>query len=91
MPIECIDAHHHLWRYSAAEYPWIADEQSDEMDVLRRDYLPSDLATVAIAAGVTGTVAMLLLDEIGIDSRLYAGGYSDWVSYSENKVVQGEN
>ncbi len=34
-----IDAHHHLWKYSAAEYGWI----SPEMSVIRRDFLPADL------------------------------------------------
>jgi predicted TIM-barrel fold metal-dependent hydrolase len=31
-----IDAHHHLWKYSAAEYGWI----TPEMRVIRRDFLP---------------------------------------------------
>ena len=30
-----IDAHHHLWRYSAIEYEWI----DDRMAALRRDFL----------------------------------------------------
>jgi L-fuconolactonase len=54
MPTECIDAHHHLWKYSAKEYPWM----SDMMDVLRRDYVTEDLKTVTAAAGVTGTVVV---------------------------------
>jgi len=36
-----IDAHHHLWRYSATEYEWI----DDRMAALRRDFLPADLST----------------------------------------------
>ena len=34
-----IDAHHHLWRYTPEEYGWIGEQ----MGVLRRDFLPSDL------------------------------------------------
>ena len=49
-----IDAHHHCWRYSAAEYPWIGAG----MERLARDYLPTDLATPAAAAGIGGTVAV---------------------------------
>ena len=49
-----IDAHHHLWRYDAREYDWIGDD----MSVLRRDFLPSDLETEIRAAGVDGTVAV---------------------------------
>jgi L-fuconolactonase len=54
MSIECIDAHHHLWKYSSKEYPWM----SDKMDVLRRDYVHDDLSAVTAAAGVTGTVVV---------------------------------
>lgn len=49
-----IDAHHHLWKYSAKEYSWIGDE----MAVLRRDFLPPELATLAEASSIDGTVAV---------------------------------
>ena len=54
MSTECIDAHHHLWKYSSKEYPWM----SDKMDVLRRDYIHDDLSAVTAAVGVTGTVVV---------------------------------
>ena len=49
-----IDAHHHLWKYSAAEYGWI----SPEMRVLRRDFLPADLEKLMHHFGIEGTVAV---------------------------------
>ncbi len=49
-----IDAHHHLWNYSAEEYDWI----SDDMSVLRRDFLPADLASTIRAAGIDGVVTV---------------------------------
>jgi L-fuconolactonase len=52
--LDCIDAHHHLWRYKADEYPWM----SEKMTALRRDFLLSDLEQTVSAAGVTGTVAV---------------------------------
>jgi L-fuconolactonase len=52
--VETIDAHHHLWRYTAAEYGWI----DDDMAALRRDFLPADLAAATAAAGIDGTVAV---------------------------------
>jgi L-fuconolactonase len=52
--LEAIDCHQHFWRYSASEYGWIGEG----MDVLRRDFLPSDLAPVAKATGIGGTVAV---------------------------------
>jgi len=51
---EVIDAHHHLWRYTPAEYGWI----DDSMQRLRRDFLPADLTAEMAAAGVDGSVAV---------------------------------
>lgn len=50
----CIDAHHHLWRYNAAEYGWIGDG----MRPLRRDFLPPDLDREMQSAGVHATVCV---------------------------------
>jgi L-fuconolactonase len=50
----CIDAHHHLWRYSPAEYGWI----DETMEMIRRDFLPHDLLAEIQAAAVDGTVAV---------------------------------
>lgn len=49
-----IDAHHHLWKYNAAEYGWIGDS----MDILRRDYLPDELQKELEGSGVTATVVV---------------------------------
>ena len=49
-----IDAHHHLWRYEPAEYPWIGDSDA----VIRRDFLPRDLLSAWEGVGVQGTVAV---------------------------------
>ena len=51
---ERIDAHHHLWRYTAAEYGWL----DESMRSLRRDFLPRDLMREVSAAGVDGTVVV---------------------------------
>jgi L-fuconolactonase len=49
-----IDAHHHLWSYSAAEYGWIDDTMAE----LRRDFETADLERELAAAGVDGTVVV---------------------------------
>lgn len=49
-----IDAHHHLWKYSAAEYGWI----SPEMRAIRRDFLPEELEKLMHHFGIEGTVAV---------------------------------
>jgi L-fuconolactonase len=49
-----IDAHQHFWRHDPVRDAWI----SDEMAVLRRDFLPPELEGVLRAAGVDGCVAV---------------------------------
>lgn len=49
-----IDSHHHLWKYSAAEYGWI----NDQMSVLRQDFLAAELQQVASESGVDGFVSV---------------------------------
>jgi len=49
-----IDAHHHFWRYTPAEYGWI----DDAMAVIRRDFLPADLARTIQTASVDGVVSV---------------------------------
>lgn len=53
-PTETIDAHHHLWRYTPEAYGWI----DDEMQALRRDFLPKDLIEAMVTADVDGAVAV---------------------------------
>jgi len=49
-----IDAHHHLWRYSAIEYEWI----DDRMAALRRDFLPADFIDELASADIDGAVTI---------------------------------
>ena len=49
-----IDAHHHFWHYSPAEYDWI----DDAMASIRRDFLPSDLAPAIASANIDAVVSV---------------------------------
>jgi len=49
-----IDAHQHFWHYTPKEYGWI----SEEMSVIRRDFLPTDLKPELEKAGFDGCVAV---------------------------------
>jgi L-fuconolactonase len=49
-----IDAHHHLWRYSASEYEWI----DDSMAALRRDFLPAEFIEELANTGIDGAVTV---------------------------------
>jgi L-fuconolactonase len=47
-----VDAHHHLWDPTRADYPWL----TDELARIRRAFTTDDLAPLIAAAGVDATV-----------------------------------
>jgi len=49
-----IDSHQHFWHYEANRFPWI----SDDMPVLKEDFLPDKLGPILSTNGVKGTVAV---------------------------------
>ena len=49
-----IDAHQHFWRHDPVRDSWI----TDEMCVLRRDFLPGEFETVLMGAGMDGSIAV---------------------------------
>src|ERR1700759_2158937 len=49
-----IDAHHHLWRYTAEEFGWI----TEDMAILRRDFLVLHLEHVLASAHVEAAIAV---------------------------------
>jgi L-fuconolactonase len=49
-----IDAHQHFWKYEAIKHKWI----NDNMSVIRRDFMPSDLKKVYGENGIDGCVAV---------------------------------
>ncbi len=49
-----IDSHQHFWKYNPEEYEWI----NDDMQILKRDYLPEDLEPQIFKCGFHGTIAV---------------------------------
>lgn len=49
-----IDSHQHFWRYSPARHQWI----TDEMGVLKRDFLPEQLAPELAVNEMQGCIAV---------------------------------
>lgn len=49
-----IDSHQHFWHYDAARDSWI----TEEMNVLKRDFLPADLQQEFATNGVEGCIAV---------------------------------
>jgi L-fuconolactonase len=62
-----IDAHHHLWDLAAREHRWLMGGQpwasDDELARLHRSFTLADLAPLAAAAGITGTVVIQTVAE----------------------------
>ena len=62
-----IDAHHHLWDLAAREHRWLRGGQpwatDAELARLRRSFTLGDLAPLAAASGVTGTVVIQTVAE----------------------------
>lgn len=49
-----IDAHQHFWKYNPERDAWI----TEEMQVIRKDFFPDDLAPILELNGISGTVAV---------------------------------
>lgn len=79
---------------SALNYPWtelVKDGQIKSINKLKEtfsDLEKYDEIIVHCGSGITATVNILLMEEIGLSPKLYPGGYSDWVSYEDNEVVK---
>jgi L-fuconolactonase len=85
-----IDSHQHFWRYSPGTHPWI----DGRMEVLKRDYLPEELAPLLAAAGMGGCVAVQAsqsLEETRIllrlaDAHPFIRGVVGWVDLRSTDV-----
>ncbi|NFE82267.1 sulfurtransferase [Clostridium sporogenes] len=56
---------------------------------MRENFLPlKDYINIAVycGSGIDATFNFLLLDEVGIKARVYAGSWSDWITYEENPI-----
>ncbi len=49
-----VDSHQHFWSYDRETHPWI----TDELSLLRANFLPEDLEPKMLAAGVRGSIAV---------------------------------
>ncbi len=78
-----IDSHQHFWRYDPVHHGWM----SDQMDALRRDYLPGELEPLLRSAAFDGTIAVQarqLVEETDFllhlaDAHAFITGVVGWV------------
>jgi len=90
MPYAKIDAHHHLWKYDAPQYPWI----SENMGLLRRDFLVPDLMDVLQESDIEGVVTVQARQALAETRWLlelahrhdFVRGVVGWVALTDPKV-----
>lgn len=78
-----IDAHHHLWKLSRADYGWIGDGTNSAVAQIERDFLVAEFSELAAANGISGSVAVQaaptvaetrwLLDQAHVSNGLILG------------------
>jgi L-fuconolactonase len=72
-----IDAHHHFWHYTAAEYGWI----DDAMAAIRRDFLPADLQAELRPANIQAVVSVQARQTLAETEWLLAqAGAHPWIA-----------
>ena len=52
--MKIIDSHQHFWKYNTKDFEWI----TDDMSVIRKDFLPEELKSVFQKNNVGGCVAV---------------------------------
>src|SRR5205085_12307937 len=87
-----IDSHQHFWRYNPARYSWI----TDDMAVLKRDFLPADLISelksnqiegcIAVQANQSEQDTMFLLDLAEHNS--FIRGLVGWIDLRSGRLAQ---
>lgn len=88
-----IDAHHHLWDPAARDYPWMA---GPELAPIRHAYTLADLRAESAAAGVSHTVLVQTVSDLGETEEFLAvasgsgeliAGVVGWVDLTDPDVA----
>jgi L-fuconolactonase len=87
-----IDSHHHFWNYDPVEYSWM----NEDMDVLKRDFGPSDLKKEINAAEIDGVVSVQASQSLGETDALlehalveeFVRGVVGWFPLAEDNVAE---
>ena len=76
----------------AINLPWtdLANYEFDQEKL--REYFKGlenyDKLMVHCGSGITASVNIMFMEEVGLSPVLYLGGYSDWISYPENEIIR---
>ena len=91
-PHKIFDSHQHFWRYTPQTHGWI----SDEMSVIRRDFLPDELESCFKENNVFGCIAVqadqtLEENEFLLDlanKHKFIKGVIGWVDFQNDRVEE---
>jgi L-fuconolactonase len=86
-----VDAHHHFWDPTTADYPWL----TDDLAAIRRPFLPDDLQPLLADAGVDRTVLVQTRSSESetrsflatAASTPFVAGVVGWVDLSDPGIV----
>jgi L-fuconolactonase len=85
-----IDAHQHFWNYDPVEYGWM----TDEMSLVKKNFLPVDLKPLLEQNGVDGTVLVQVTQSLEetrtlikiAESNDFVKGVVGWVDFRDNNI-----
>ena len=77
---------------STLNFPWTDLSKIDKIEKLKiKEHFKTiknyNNIIVHCGSGITGAVNVLFMDEVELSPIFYIGGYSDWISYQENEIV----
>ena len=92
MSPQVVDAHHHFWDPSRADYPWM----TDELAAIRRRFGPEDLAPLAARAGVNRTILVQTRSSLDETREFLATAFANdfvagvvgWVDLTDPAVAE---
>ncbi|MCS4472580.1 sulfurtransferase [Clostridium botulinum] len=67
----------------------LKEDGAVDKNKVRENFLTlKDYTNIAVycGSGIDATFNFLLLDEVGIKARVYAGSWSDWITYKDNPI-----
>jgi L-fuconolactonase len=85
-----VDSHQHFWQVGRFDYPWM----SSEVEILYRDYLPSQLEPILAANGVVKTVLVQASNSVAesrwlltlADENSFIAGVVGWADLTDPDV-----
>ena len=90
--MKIIDTHQHFWNYDPKTHDWI----NEDMKVIRKDFLPADLAPIlkenniegciAVQADQTDTETQILIREA--DQNSFIKGVVGWVNLKDKEIEE---